>query len=798
VTEIKILLIEDNMGHAKLVEVYLSAAANFEVSINHATTLKECLKELSQNQFDVVLLDLGLPDSSGLNTLKEVLKKHKDQSIVLLTSDIDKNLGLRAVKLGAQDFLQKEKLTIESLSRAIEYALQRGIMLKRIKRYEIIFNETNEAIYVSKFDGDIEVCNKAFCDLLGYKMDEVLHDDKFSKKCYKNLNDRKKLQAEIEKKGRVKDFAVKLLNKKGDVIECSIAANIWKENNGKAIGYFGTIRDMTEHNRLAARDAQLKIAEVTAKLKNEFLANMTHEIRTPMNVVVGMTELLKNTNLEEEQLEYVTSMKASSENLMKIINAILDFSKIESGKMELEEKTFNLPGLIEELFQTFKHETKPGVSLYKQLDANLPETIIGDRLRLNQVLLNLLSNALKYTFEGEITLKVSLLEKSDDKVNIKFSVQDSGIGIPEDKQTTVFQMFTQASQETTRLYGGTGLGLTISKQIVELMNGRISVESEAGKGSNFIFNAEFKRLDAQPKLQNEKEGKRSKIISKKAEFDTSASIRLLLVEDHEMNQIVATKILENEYSNISIDIAENGQIAFDKVSQNDYHLVLMDINMPVLNGIDATKKIRTKLKAPKNKIPILGLSAHAFSAEVENCINAGMHDFISKPINVQDLKEKINEVILQKVDVAQVNNKQTQKPKLNGSAAATISKKNKNNKSKNGVKHQKLINLKNLKQLANGDENNFNFYINTIGDACPKDLKQLKDATDIEDWDMVSKTAHKLKSTIGYLGIELLKPVIKEVENNAARRIALGKIPKQVEDVTKYCNLALHELQAYT
>lgn len=911
--EIKILLTEDELAHAKLVEVYLSATATFKVSITHAITLAQTLDELSKNQFDVVLLDLGLPDSKGIKTLELVIEKHKEQSIVLLTSAADESLGFRAVAMGAQDFLNKEKLGIDSLSRAILYARERNRLLKQVgrtnqrlieaeilakmgnyeidlaskkmdasenlkriyqidsgdltyesflkslfdektfekiikkgekftlqhkikvendilfvrhigtinagklqgiiqditeyeetkneldatrRRTEIIFNETSQAIYASKSDGRIEVCNKAFCDLLGFTMKEVLADPNFTEKRYKNPNDRKKLQAEIVKNGSASAYEVILIDKNEKEIECSISAGIWKDAEDNEIGYFGVVRDMTEQNRLATRDAQLKIAEATAKMKNEFLANMSHEIRTPMNVVIGMTELLQNTELDEDQIEFVKSMRSSCHNLMKIINAILDFSKIESGKMELEEKKFNLQDLIEELFQTFKHETKPGVSLFKQLDARLPDEMIGDPLRLNQILLNLLSNAIKYTTEGEITLKVSLFKESEGKVDIKFSVQDTGIGIPEEKQATIFQPFTQASEDNTRLYGGTGLGLAISKQIVELMNGMVEVKSEVGKGSNFTFNAVFNTINAPSEKEISKAKNPKKSLSVNVAFDPSAPIRLLLVEDHQMNQIVATKILENEYPNINIDIAENGLIAFEKIEKNNYHLVLMDINMPVLDGISATKKIRAELNAPKNQIPILGLSAHAFSAEVKNCIDAGMQDFVSKPINVQDLKAKMNKILNEKQILKEVDEDKTKnaKQKQNGSH-------HKNGKSKsiskNGKAVQKLVNLEQLKQLSGGDEDNLKFYIQTIADACPADLKSLKKEVDEQNWEAATKTAHKLKATIGYMGLETIKPIILNIENNSARKVALDKIPAQVEDVIKYCNLALTELEAY-
>jgi len=941
VDAIKILLVEDDFAHAKLVEVFLAGSNQFETDITHVLSLADCLKKLSVANYDVILLDLNLTDSSGINTLEKLFEHSPYCSVVVLTGQDNVNIGIQAVKIGAQDFLNKINLDTETLSSAVQYAtarkklqtefrktsesLKKGQELAKMgnyefdgednsvfwsdqlynilgitkkskptfktyfykipkhqrvrvfqqlkkaihnlssfsiehkieindklyyvrnvgnatsnkltnsikvvgfvqditdykeaekesyenrKRYEIIVNESQEAIYVSTFDGHLKEHNTAFLNLTGLTEEELSKSKTTVNDLYADLSQREYFKKEIQNKGSIKNYPAKLLKQTGDknnpeVIDCLITANLWKDQDGKIVEYHGIIRDITEQKKTEKLREAAKVAERAATIKNKFLANMSHEIRTPMNVVVGMTDLLQKTSLSEKQHEYLRSMKISSENLMEIINAILDFSKIEAGKVFLEQKPLKLHKLIEDLFQIFKHKAKDNnISLFKQLDANLPEVVIGDTLRLNQILLNLLSNAIKYTNGGEVTLKVMLLEETDNSFNIKFSVKDNGIGIPEDKFPTIFEGFTQASEDTSRLYGGTGLGLPIAKELVELMKGTISVESEPDKGSTFIFNVLFDKCKDDQKII-EIETEDDEIISA---FDKETEIQILLVEDHIMNQIVVSDLLKREFKNIKIDFAENGQIGVDKVKENFYHLVLMDINMPVLNGLEATKIIRKEVPDPKCNVPIFALTAHAFSSEVNNCIDAGMNEFVSKPINIKDLKGKIVKVLNEVIPAEEGTRGNNKIDPIENNKVDTkiIEEKDSENNKENideylddgkyelkGEEYKSVINLDYLNEIAGNDEGTLKVYIDLILKNTPAELETLKIKLLDENWDELSKIAHKLKGSVSYMGIDAIKETIQAVENNAAREVDLDKIEEKVEEVIKYCNMGLKEL----
>jgi signal transduction histidine kinase len=375
-------------------------------------------------------------------------------------------------------------------------------------------------------------------------------------------------------------------------------------------------------------------AEQSEKFKQQFLANMSHEIRTPMNSVIGLTNLLIKTPLEEQQRKYMNVIKKSSENLLVIINDILDLSKIEAGKMDFEQIPFSLSETIETVYHTllFKAEDK-NLFFKTEIHPSVPKTLMGDPTRLNQILINIAGNAIKFTETGGVTVDVREINRHGNQSMLQFSIIDTGIGISEESVGKIFESFSQASSDTTRKFGGTGLGLTISKQLVELQGGKIQVKSELGKGTTFSFTIPYL-------IGEESEiGKR-----KDSENDTKPedlqSIRILLVEDNPFNQMVAVDTLSDLIKDLTIDIAENGKIAVDMASKSDYNIVLMDIQMPEMDGFEATKQIR-KLQAPKNNIPILAMTANVTSEEVAKCFECGMNAYISKPFDTQDLLNKI-------------------------------------------------------------------------------------------------------------------------------------------------------------
>lgn len=382
-----------------------------------------------------------------------------------------------------------------------------------------------------------------------------------------------------------------------------------------------------------------EFAENSKKLKDRFLANMSHEIRTPMNAIIGMTELLTENNINEEQKECIDVIKLSADSLLSIINDILDFSKIESGKIIFEKDPFELEKLIEGIVQTL-HFTinKKSISLNYSIAPNVPAIIIGDVVKLRQILLNLCGNAVKFTQQGRIGIDVELSEQNDDNYSILFTVSDTGIGIPEDKLQVIFESFMQATGDTTRRYGGTGLGLTITKQLIELQGGSISVKSKQNEGSQFSFMLTFKKAMENELIPDE--------TDKPYVYRGLEGIKVLLAEDNPMNKILAKKILSKW--NLEYDIAENGKIAIEKLAQTYYDIILMDMHMPEMDGYEAAKYIRKEMQPPQSLTPIIAVTANAIVGEEEKCLAAGMDDYISKPLNKKKLYQKMLKLLIKK------------------------------------------------------------------------------------------------------------------------------------------------------
>lgn len=380
-------------------------------------------------------------------------------------------------------------------------------------------------------------------------------------------------------------------------------------------------------------------AEQSEKTKEQFLANMSHEIRTPLNAILGMTRLLLEKNPKEDQLKYLNSIKHASDNLLVIINDILDLSKIEAGKINFEKIDFNLATQLQTVITTFKVSAEEkSLGLTHAIDKDVPVNLIGDPYRLNQILMNLTSNAIKFTDKGSVKIIVKLIEKTKKDAQLQFSVTDTGIGIAKDKLDYIFNIFTQESSSTTRRFGGTGLGLSICKRLVELQGGTIQVDSEPGKGASFSFSLRFdisENNQEEETLQTEFKPTLKKL----------SDIKILLAEDNEFNQIVAVDTLEELIKNVQVDIAKTGKEAVEMVTNGKYDVVLMDIQMPEMDGYEATKMIRSSKDARINAIPIIAMTASVVKAEVDKCFESGMNAFVGKPFNAEELIDKITKTI---------------------------------------------------------------------------------------------------------------------------------------------------------
>ncbi|MCX2746106.1 ATP-binding protein [Mangrovivirga sp. M17] len=505
------------------------------------------------------------------------------------------------------------------------------------QRLAQIIGSAMDAVVIFNGSGVIMEWNKQAEILLGYSKEDILG---------KQVNETILPDIEITKKSSgeplVKIMDQYPINSHNLRIEMNSihksGYNIESELSISPVNYYGEfifsvfIRDITQRKQYEREILEAKDkAEQASISKAQFLSTMSHEIRTPLNAVIGISNLLLNANPSKEQIEDLKILKFSGENLLAIINDILDFNKIDAGKIELEKAPFNIKTVINGVKSSLSTKAyQKDLPLILYLEDNIPDVVVGDSTRLTQILTNLISNAIKFTQTGSVTISVVINEDTEDNIKLHFSVKDTGIGISDEEQEKIFESFSQASSSTTRKYGGTGLGLSICKKLLELQGSELKLESEKGKGADFHFTLEFGKSDVQlaPEGLNINDDKKD---LRKA--------KILVAEDNKVNLLIAVKYL-NRW-NALVDTAEDGNEVLEKCKKNDYDLILMDLQMPDMDGIEATKLIRGMNNRKFQSLPIIALTASAMTEVKRQVLEAGMNDFAAKPLNPELLYEKI-------------------------------------------------------------------------------------------------------------------------------------------------------------
>lgn len=657
------------------------------------------------------------------------------------------------------------------------------------KKFRSIFNNSSDGIFQSTLEGDFITANQTLVKMFGYNnLDDLLVTRVTD--YYKNKSDREKLLSEVRKQGSVESFITTLLDKnKNEIIAKLNVRRVTDEIPGKE--YFeGTIRDVSaeiaaQHLREQAElelktekeksDALAKEAMKLSTAKSRFLANMSHEIRTPMNGIIGFLALMENDSYQnqDELKQFVRSAKISAESLLDTINAVLDLSKIEAGKIELENLNFNLKKIVTQAISIVSPKAKEkslSISYHLPEDKNL--NFIGDPTRIRQIFLNLLSNAVKFTKEGEIKILIKINDVQKGKVKINTSILDSGIGIPADKIKELFKPFSQITGIEGSSLGGTGLGLVICKEFTNLMEGDISVTSIEGEGSRFDFHIVVKEQEADTSEIKEDKNALPEIeeilftdADIKLHIPKRKGFKILLAEDNLINQKVAMRTLNS--AGYDVDAVMNGEQAVRAHTQNHYDLILMDVQMPDVDGFAATKMIRA-LPEPKNKIPIIAITAHALIGDRERCIEAGMDEYVPKPMVAREIIRLIDHFL----KVTYTDDK----------------------KMKNDVHDSRLFDFGRLKEISLGDETFEKDLLSDYLIDAEHKLQMLRDLHLSGDVQKIVDTAHTLKGSSYSVGAKLvgdeslgveLSAKNNDLENVEERLIKLAKSIRETREVLK-------------
>ena len=655
--------------------------------------------------------------------------------------------------------------------------------LKSASQYSLsLIEASRDPLFTICPQGKITDTNEASVRVTGILRDKIIGSDFFD--YFTEPQDARKAYQEVFDKGFIADYPLIIKEYEAKLTEVLLNGSVYKDEEGEVLGVVVVARDITDQKRIEKETVEARIfaelateiaeeaksnaenatiiAENAVKAKQQFLSNMSHEIRTPMNAIIGFTKVVLKTDLSAKQKEYLTAIKLSGDALIVLINDILDLAKVDAGKMVFEKTPFKLKSSISSMLHLFETKTQEkNLKLVQNYDNNIPTVLVGDSIRLHQIILNLVSNAVKFTNTGNITVGVHMLHEDNEQVILEFAFTDTGIGIPKSKIKSIFENFQQASSGTSRLYGGTGLGLAIVKQLVEQQGGKIWVKSIVDIGTTFSFTLAFDKTDEAAPLENEI-----------YELDTEIKdIKVLVVEDMPLNQLLMKTLLDD--FGFERDIAENGAVAIEKLKNKKYDIILMDLQMPVMNGFETTKYIR---KTMKSKIPIIALTADVTTVDLDKCKAVGMNDYLAKPIDEGVLYSKIIG-ILKNSEVERYINKNVGKIHDLG-------------------KKIKCINLAYLNEITKSNSILIKEMISLYLEQTPPLINIIKQSLEDKNWALLAAAVHKMIPSFSIMGIHTdFEDMAKKIQKIAVTKKQLEDIADLVRQIEEICLQACSELE---
>ncbi len=631
-----VLLIEDDHSYADLVKILLSASEELRCEVSIRYTLSEGLAAMEAFDYAAVLLDLNLPDSRGLDTLYTLLSYQVDANVIVLTGSADRQQGVLAVGSGAQDYLVKGEFGDGQLARALRFSIERKQILKRLEEAQRIARIGH---WECRPATDYFYASKEVYHFFGLAPEDVIftYQNLLQSDCPMNpLLPPDILSEDPEQQTISQQLSIN--RKDGSMLYALLHCRIEITEDGDA-AYFGTVQDITLQKQAEELRRTRDLAIETARVREQVVANVSHELRTPMNAIVGMTNILARTPLKPNQQECVDTVLDASQILLGIINDILLTSSLQNGSIQLAPAPFDLHLTLRRIADTLRPKAQAkGIALVVEEPNGSPlGSLIGDKQRLSQILYNLVGNAVKFTENGRVVLSTKHGRVNEDgKHWITISVADTGMGIPTDQQEEIFQAFTRAIPSGQTIEG-TGLGLTITKQLVEQMNGQIALESELGKGTRFTVSLPFDQVETKveqelPPSHPVKEQRQPRSLN-----------RILVVEDHSINQLVIERTLQHQWPELEILVADSGQKAMTLLEEETVDLILMDLQMPGLDGYATSQLIRQELHEACRHVPIIAMTAHSQVMNDNKYLQSGMNDYVLKPFEPEHLFEKIIE-----------------------------------------------------------------------------------------------------------------------------------------------------------